>query len=281
MSAALAPARQLELLLAQAEIHRTDGALQWQEWSCLGVEQGPPLVLLHGGFGSWNHWFLNIPALRQSRRVLSLDLPGLGESGDIDRAALPKEFATIVRPGLQSLLGDSAQCDLAAFSFGAMVAAEMALHLGQRCRRFTAIGAAGCGDLHVQVALQTPPGAEVVWDKAQEIHRANLQALMFHNPAAIDEVAIYLHSINLARHRFNSRALSLRNDFLQALPLIPAQLVGVWGAFDATAGGAAAIAQRRQHFVGAQAAAEFHVLPDVGHWAMYEAPRAINKILLG
>jgi pimeloyl-ACP methyl ester carboxylesterase len=103
---------------------------------------------------------------------------------------------------------------------------------------------------------------------------------MFASNETIDDLAIHIHGENLARHRFNSRKLSLTDDFIQALPLIKARLVGVWGSSDATAGGHSSLEKRRALFEAAQAGAEFHILDGVGHWAMYEAPDAINKILL-
>ena len=67
---------------------------------------------------------------------------------------------------------------------------------------------------------------------------------------------------------------------MAVLPNISAELVGVWGSEDATAGGPAAIDQRRELLQQVQPAAEFHVLDGVGHWAMYEAPESVNRILL-
>ena len=65
------------------------------------------------------------------------------------------------------------------------------------------------------------------------------------------------------------------------MPEITATLVGVWGVYDATAGGRENIEARRQLFLAAQPDAEFHVLEDVGHWAMYECPALINRLILG
>ena len=265
-------------LLATAEIHRTpldEGAIVWQHWSA--PDAGPPLVLLHGGFGSWNHWFRNIPALRARRDLWTVDLPGLGDSGPVRRDATPAEFADYLRRGIDRLLGHS-EYELAGFSFGAMVGARLAAD--PRCCRFAAIGAAGCGRLHVQVPLAPPPPAKTPWAEAAPLYRSNLQALMFSDGADIDELAVHLHASNLARHRFNSRALARTDDFFSALPAFNGQLVLIWGGEDATAGGAAAIDARRRRILAAHPDAAFRVLTGVGHWAMYEAPEAINALLV-
>src|SRR3546814_1155899 len=62
----------LPILCSQAEVRTTpcgDGQMVWRLWG-----EGPPLVLLHGGSGSWTHWFRNIPALARRYRVIAADL---------------------------------------------------------------------------------------------------------------------------------------------------------------------------------------------------------------
>ena len=270
--------RRVDALLATAEIHHTDfagGKLAWQRWSAPGA--APPLVLLHGGFGSWNHWFANIDALRAERELWSVDLPGLGSSGDVPRDAATADFVKILHAGLREAVGNR-DYELAGFSFGAMLGAHLAGD--DRCRRFTAIGAAGWGNLHVQVDLQPPPPPDTDWQQAESVHRSNLQALMFSPGAAIDELAVYLHAANLARHRFNSRALSRTHDFVEALPAVSGHLVAAWGSEDATAGGAESIAARRELLTSVRPSAGFEVFEGIGHWSMYEAPDLINALLL-
>lgn len=269
--------QRLEALLATAEVHRTpcgDGSLQWQCWS--PPDAGPTLLLLHGGFGSWNHWFANIETLRHRRHLWTVDLPGLGGSADIDASATARDFAAVILDGATLLWGDAREFELAGFSFGAMVGARLALAAGERCLRFTAIGAAGCGSLHVQVPLETPPPPSTAWHDAAPVHRENLRRLMFSAGYCIDDMAVFLHAVNLARFRFNSRRLSLTADFLAALPGIACPAHTLWGSEDATAAGG--LEERRRLLTAAGAG--FEVLDGIGHWAMYEAPDAVNRVLL-
>ncbi len=273
------PAAYLAELLSGASLHRTPcdhGEMVWQQWS----ERGTPLVLLHGGFGSWNHWLKNIPGLRQQRALWTLDLPGLGDSAELPEPHTSTHFAQVILKGLDALLGSATHFELAGFSFGAMLGARVAELAGSRCERFTAIGAAGFGLLHKQVSLLRPPAAETPVEEARLIHHSNLRTLMFSSEEFIDELAICAHGNNLEQHCFNSRKLSLSDDFVQTLPLIQAPLVGVWGSLDATAGGRPNIEKRRELFLSAQPGARFHILDGVGHWAMYEVPELINGILL-
>ena len=104
---------------------------------------------------------------------------------------------------------------------------------------------------------------------------------MIADPACIDDLALHVHGDNLARHRFRSRKLAGSDDLIRILPEISAPLLGIWGEHDATAGTIAAIRERQRLFLAAQENAEFHILEGVGHWAMYEAPEVVNRLLLG
>ncbi len=273
-------------ILGLAKIHRLDCAgteLLWQQWPAQNPGSTPPLMLLHGGFGSWNHWIRNVASLSQSRDVWTLDLPGLGRSGDLPKPYTTRHIAETIFAGLQALLPKNQDFEVAGFSFGAMIAAQLALMVGERCRRCTLIGAAGFGDLHVQVALLPPPVlAEDSSEPDAETHRItreNLRRLMLHKDEAVDDLAVYLHADNLARHRFRSRKLAGSNELAELLPNITVPLVGIWGAEDATAGGADNLEARHQLFAKAPSFTGFHVIPDAGHWVMYEASEAVNTLL--
>src|SRR5258708_35072386 len=53
------------------------GEVVWRVWG-----KGTPLVLLHGGTGSWMHWVRNIEELAGDFMLLVPDIPGSGESGN-------------------------------------------------------------------------------------------------------------------------------------------------------------------------------------------------------
>ena len=71
----LDPHSKLKTLLARCREQRTpcgDGELVWRIWG--GGDGAQTVILLHGGFGAWNHWVRNIPTLEARYRVLA---PGL------------------------------------------------------------------------------------------------------------------------------------------------------------------------------------------------------------
>jgi pimeloyl-ACP methyl ester carboxylesterase len=278
---AITPEQQLAQIQGEAQFLSTplgDGTLNWQRWS--GPAGELPLLLLHGGFGSWTHWLANIQQLRKTRTLWTLDLPGLGSSADMPEPHSVDHFAEIILQSLNTLQGGDSQFDLVGFSFGALVGAHLAAASGHRCRHFIACGAAGFGDLHVQVELQRPPARTMSVDDANRIHRANLSALMFSPEAVIDDMALKVHGNNLAMARFGSRGLSRGSGFTEVLPQITARLCGIWGSEDATAGGLAAIARREALFRRSQPNCSFHILEGIGHWAMYEDADTFNRVLL-
>jgi pimeloyl-ACP methyl ester carboxylesterase len=198
---------------------------------------------------------------------------------------MPKPWSTAgiteqVLAGWRSLHPEGEQLVIAGFSFGGLIAGQLAAALGSECRRCILIGASGFGPLHVQADLLPPPTADAQAGVAEAIHRENLTRLMFHNPAMIDALAVHIHADNLAQHRLRSRGMAGSNDLAEVLQDIPARLVGIWGEYDATAGGRKNLEARAKLFRAAQPDAEFHVLPDVGHWAMYEAASEVNRLML-
>ena len=78
MTADADPAAVVDALARTARKVRTpcgDGAMVWRVWG-----EGEPLVLFHGGSGSWTHWIRNIPGLSRHYELWVADIPGLGDS---------------------------------------------------------------------------------------------------------------------------------------------------------------------------------------------------------
>ena len=141
------PPEQVEQLLATAQQFQSRyaaGQLAWQKWAGPEGCHAPPLVLLHGGFGSWNHWFLNLPGLRLKREVWTLDLPGLGSSGEMPEPYTTAHFAQLILSGIDQLLGEGAQFALGGFSFGAMIGGRLAAIAGSPANHGPKAEAAQC-----------------------------------------------------------------------------------------------------------------------------------------
>ena len=239
-------------------------------WHRFGA--GPPLILLHGGWGSWTHWFKCIPALSRAFTVYAADTPGLGASSDVALPHTPEKLSGLIVSGIDQLLGPGTAFHIAGFSFGGMLGSLVAATMGQRCLSYTAVGASGFGPLHAPPGGIQLPEDGMDDDAINQLHRRNLEILMFHDRRKIDDLAIYLHRQNIAQGRVRSRKLSVSDALLTALPRITAPIAGIWGEFDATAGGLEKLNRRRTLFQDHQPNAPFVIIPGAGHWVMYEAP---------
>ena len=264
----------VEGIAAEAERFETpcgEGCLVWRSWG-----EGSPLVLLHGGYGSWTHWIRNVLPLSRQFRVLAPDLPGLGESATPPDPWTAGGLAAIVVAGIERILPRDAELRLAGFSFGGVIGGSVAAQLGDRLRNFTVVGSNGLGLERSPTPLErVPPDADEVEEFAT--HRYNLNQLMIADPGKIDELALWLQKTNHARARMRSRRFSRSGALIEALPQVKARLAGIWGERDATA--YPHVAERARILRSIQPAARFATIPGAGHWVQFEAAEQFNPLL--
>ncbi|MGY4801769.1 alpha/beta fold hydrolase [Teichococcus aerofrigidensis] len=273
-AARLALEEALRPLAARARRHETPcgaGHMVWHEWGA-----GPPLVLLHGGSGSWRHWARTIPALAERWRVIAADLPGLGESEAPPRPEAPEEIAAILSGGLDSLLG-GARYRLAGFSFGGLMAGLLARRDVARLDGLVLVGAVGLGQPYEPPALRGVLGQPRARQMA--IHRDNLATLMIADPARIDPAALAMQDWHTWRTRFRSGAFAGTTLLRDAILDLPVPLGGIWGARDTTA--RPDVPTRLAQIRAWRPDARLHAIPGAGHWVMWEAPQAFNAALAG
>ena len=264
-----------------AEAERIDtpcgeGTMAWRCWG-----EGPPLVLLHGGYGSWMHWIRNVRPLARRFTVIAPDMPGLGDSATPPEPWTAAGLAAIVVAGLDIVLRridppDPEKLHLAGFSFGGVIGGSVAAQLGVRLRGFTVVGSNGLGLERSPTPLKrVPEGAGEEEEFAT--HRYNLNQLMIHDPDKIDELALYLQKTNHARARMRSRRFSRSGALIQALPHVKARLDGIWGERDATA--YPHVEERARLLRSIQPQARFATIHGAGHWVQYEAAEQFSPIL--
>ena len=263
------------LLREAAELRSPCGAgdMVWRAWGA-----GPPLVLLHGGYGSWTHWLKNIPALAARYRVLAPDLPGLGDSAMPPDPVTPESLAAIIDRGLGVVLPPGERFHLVGFSFGAMLGSFVAAQRGDALRSMTLVGSASMGLRRAPMREMQPPRRHMSAVDIARLQRANLGILMFADPARIDDLAVRLQVENVARARLKSRRFAPLDLLGPVLPPITVPLGGIWGERDVTA--YPWVEDRRDLLRRVQPSAFFAVIPGAGHWVMYEAADAFTRVLL-
>ena len=243
----------------------------WHVWG-----DGPPLALLHGGYGSWTHWVRNVLPLSRTFTVAAPDLPGLGESATPPEPHTAERLANIVVEGLELVFPEFTGLHIAGFSFGGVLGGHVAAQLGDRVRTFTIVGSNGLGLVRQPTELRRlPEGASE--PEALAVARHNLAALMIADPAKIDELAVYIQAQNAPRGRVKSRRFSRADTLARALPLIKARIDGIWGERDATA--YPHVDDRARALRNVQPDARFEVIPGAGHWVQYEAADKFNPLL--
>lgn len=245
--------------------------MAWRTWG-----EGRPIVLLHGGHGSWTHWCRNIPALvRAGRQVWAPDLPGFGDSPPIPGAEDADGLVAPLADAMESLFGPGG-ADLVAFSFGAIVAGLLAAGRPHQAMRLVLVGATGLG---LVVGEPLPMQS---WRKAGDAearlaaHRHNLAALMLHVPP--DGQAIRLQADNVERTRLASLRLAHSDVLLQALARVRCPVFGIWGEHDALYRGRMGLVETA---LGRLASfRELTIVPGAGHWVQYDAAPAFDAALL-
>ncbi|MGZ5147248.1 MAG: alpha/beta fold hydrolase [Burkholderiales bacterium] len=240
-------------------------------WRVFG--KGEPVVLIHGGHGSWLHWIRNIEALANDHRVLVPDLPGFGDSHDLPPGSGMQEMVDAVIASLDSLLGGRVAIGLAGFSFGAAVSARIAVRRGA-IRRLALLGSARTG------TPQRPRAALIRWRKADAALqdaalRHNLLAHMLHDETNLDGLAFeaYVRSIRATRYR--SRGTTGSVTLAEILTPFAAPALFIWGEHDVTATPELA----KQTLVHGKPDRHYRLLPGGGHWIQFERADAVNTEL--
>jgi pimeloyl-ACP methyl ester carboxylesterase len=249
------------------------GDMVWHAWGA-----GPAVVLLHGGYGSWTHWLKNIDALAARYRVVAADLPGLGDSAMPPDPVAPAGLAAIIDQGLRQVLPPGERFHLVGFSFGAMLGSIVAASRGDDLRSMTLVGSASMGLRRAPMREMKPPRRHMSVAEIAQLQRTNLGILMFADAARIDDLAVRLQQENVARARVKSRRFAPLDLLRPVLPQITAPLGGIWGERDVTA--YPWVDDRRDLLRQIQPDAFFAVIPGAGHWVMYEAAAAFNRVLL-
>ncbi|HMN22797.1 MAG TPA: alpha/beta hydrolase [Ottowia sp.] len=253
------------------------GELVWHAW---GEERAgaPPVVLLHGGSGSWTHWVRNIlPLVDQGRRVLAADLPGFGDSGSLPAGSDADAMVAPLATGLGQLASGQ-PVDLVGFSFGGLAAGLLLAEHPALARRLVLVGAPAMGvlpgrqfQLRAWRHLKTP-------QEQAEVHRHNLAVLMLHDADRIDGLALEIHVGNVGRDRLPRRRLAHTDILARRLPHVPCPVHAIYGAYDAIYGRyidslAPAFAAAAPDFRG------LALIAGAGHWVQFEAPAAFNAAL--
>ena len=240
---------------------------------------GHPILMFHGGMGSWTHWVRNIQPIAEYFEVRAIDAPSYGKSERVNYALTPAEYLQVVIASVGHLIVRDESFSIVGFSFGAALGSAVAAHFGDRLRAITVIGPGG-------FSIEGRPRLNFIRysDVKNDPHayrnalRHNLLQLMLKHPESIDEDVLNMQKQNVEQASFNSRNVS-------ALPILPQNLgkAGcrvqlIYGQDDVTA--FPSIETRAEMIRTYVPNLKLHVLPNVGHWAMFEGAAEVNKLII-
>ena len=270
---------QVASLLLTGRRWQLPGPMVWHEWGHESLDQGAStLVLLHGGSGSWTHWIRNVaPLVADGFHVLAVDLPGFGDSalpengGDVDALIEPLHAAW-------QMLRASDHVSFLGFSFGGMTAALWLAAYPQDATNLILVGSPGLG---IKSPHRVPlKGWRHLPTQALQLeaHRHNLLALMLHDENKLDELAMTVHRLNVARDRMPRRRLSGTPIVADALPLIGCPVHVIYGEWDALYHGCMTDVENLVKNITPQLAS-WQLVAGSGHWVQFEAPEAFQLAL--
>jgi pimeloyl-ACP methyl ester carboxylesterase len=247
------------------------GSIVWRIWG-----EGPPIVLVHGGGGSWTHWLRNIDALAATRRVIVLDLPGAGDSRFDSPPDDPTTLALMLREALSGVIDSVEKLDFVTFSFGGIVSCYLSALAPDVIGSLVLVAPVGLGVKRqrpqIRKLSRTLPPAE-----RREAVRSNLELMMIADPRRVDDLAIYLHDRNAARTRLKSSAISATNPLVGVLPRLQCPIRAVWGRQDNLY--PQDTRERVALFAGLRYPTEPIFIDPGGHWVQFEQADAFNRCL--
>ena len=256
-------------------IKSKDSKVCWRAWG-----KGKPLIFLHGGYGSWAHWIKQAIPFSQDHKVLIPDMPGFGESDDLDMPHTPEKIASNLADSLIELISINDNLIVCGFSFGGLIAGHLSYELIQRKfkpYKLILIGPGGLGAKRGEMKTMIARHSKMSEEEIYNAHKTNLEILMMYNPEKVDNFSVHIQKQNTDAHRIKSRPISATNTLSKILEKQDVPLYVIWGEKDASVG--VYLEDRMAILRKVNKNVRFHVEYNVGHWIMYEEEKMFNKIL--
>jgi pimeloyl-ACP methyl ester carboxylesterase len=239
--------------------------------------KGAPLVLFHGGMGSWTHWCRNIATLACEFTVIAVDLPGYGDSNDAGSLS-DDAYIDRVADVFSGIVANWAPAGLVGFSFGAVIAAGVAARTSRNVSRLSLLGPGGFGyRTGSSIALRKVPKGDTDSVELREATVFNLGQWMLSSVPDADDPVVDLHLRNLARSRFDNRQISAKDSLIADLATLSCPIQLIWGGRDVLT--SPSIGVRLDRCLAVRPDLEAEILPEGGHWVGYECADEVNSLL--
>ncbi len=248
----LLPAAELEVEGQTANINGVD-----IYYEVYGEGNGNPVILLHSGLSNGDHFVNQIPALAEDHEVIVMDSRGHGRSSFDDTPISYEVMAADVLGLLDHLEIDKA--DLVGWSDGGIIGLEIAIHNPERLNKVVAYGA-NYDPTGVRLDVGTNEYFNAYIERAAEEYQQNspepgkweafldnIGTMWATLPSYADEQLTTITTPFLVLDGANEEAIDLNQTKLMALLIPDAELV---------------------------------IMPDTGHFALFEQPEEFTQIVL-
>ena len=256
-------------------IKSKDSKVCWRSWG-----KGKPLILLHGGYGSWAHWIKQAIPFSKNYNVLIPDMPGFGESEDLTLPHTPEKISTNIAETLLKLISPEETPIICGFSFGGLIAGHLSYNLierGLNPEKLILVGPGGLGAKRGEMRNMIARHSKMSEEEIYQAHKTNLEILMMHDTTKVDDWSIHIQKQNTDAHRIKSRPISSTDTLARILEKQDVPLFLLWGEKDASVG--VYLEDRMSILRDINSKVRFHVEYNLGHWIMYENDVIFNKIL--
>ncbi|MGH1425869.1 MAG: alpha/beta fold hydrolase [Pseudooceanicola sp.] len=257
---------------AETPVTRAGGiGIQWHIWG-----EGKPLFLLHGGHGSWLHWARNIEALSGKFRVMAADLPSFGDSESFETEDL-HEYAGLVAAGIGELApGEPVRG--AGFSFGSVIGSLALKYVDAGVDAYALVGSPLLGGRSPLEKKMLKWRGMPVPEHRVAAHANNVGSLMLTGDESVTDEATAIQMANAEKARGKFRGLFRKLDVPAEIKAWQGDLTVIYGSRDAIA--LNHLEERQANVAQIKPEAEFHIIPDAGHWVQYQAVDQVNEILM-
>jgi pimeloyl-ACP methyl ester carboxylesterase len=256
-------------------IKSKDSKVCWRSWG-----KGKPLILLHGGYGSWAHWIKQAIPFSKNYNVLIPDMPGFGESEDLTLPHTPEKISANIAETLLKLISPEETPIICGFSFGGLIAGHLSYNLierGLNPEKLILVGPGGLGAKRGEMRNMIARHSKMSEEEIYQAHKTNLEILMMHDATKVDDWSIHIQKQNTDAHRIKSRPISSTDTLARILEKQDVPLFLLWGEKDASVG--IYLEDRMSILRDINSKVRFHVEYNLGHWIMYENDVIFNKIL--
>jgi len=244
--------------------------------------EGETLLLLHGGYGSWQHWQANLDALSRRFHVIGMDMPGFGESDALEGALTIEVLSQAVADAACSIIrnkkGANAQprCSILAFSFGTTVAVEMARMHPERVAAMLLLSPPAIMPVPKELLdIQSRAAESARREGFMAGVRVTAHEAMLWDHALIDETVLEIIARGVRRCRVKSREISRAMSMLPIMEKLAMPLRVLYGEHDPFYRSRIdEFLRRTRDAVGLQGA---DLVRDCSHWIQYEKPEVVLK----